>query len=142
METIEAFIAAYSLFGYTPCETADWEPEYEKLALYVDLQGTPTHAARQLPSGKWTSKLGQLEDIEHGTLEGLTGGLYGEVGQILKRPIREPEGQSAEEAMKPFVGRFHSGKGNISQNTGEQFAEIVAEKHHKQEIKGGTSSGR
>ena len=29
-----------------------------------------THAARQLPSGKWTSKLGDADDIEHNTLEG------------------------------------------------------------------------
>jgi len=46
------------------------------------------------------------------------------------------EGQSAYEALKPFIGKFHSGKGNLSQNTGEQFAEIVAEKHRKQEPKG------
>ena len=41
------------------------------------------------------------------------------------------EGQSAYEALKPFIGRFHSGKGNLSQNTGEQFAQIVARKYHK-----------
>lgn len=128
VETVEAFIEAYSLFGYTPCETADWELGSEKIALFVDSQGMPTHAARQLPSGKWTSKLGQLEDIEHDTLEGLTEGLYGKVGPILKRPIQEPEGQSASEQ---FIGKFHGGKGNLSQDTGEQFTEIVAEKHHK-----------
>ena len=47
-----------------------------------------------------------------------------------------PEGTSAYEALKPFIGKFHSGKGNLSQNTGEQFAEIVAEKHRKQGLKG------
>jgi hypothetical protein len=46
------------------------------------------------------------------------------------------EGQSALDALKPFIGRFHSGKGNLSQNTGEQFAEIVVDKHRKQEPKG------
>jgi len=86
VETMEAFVVAYGLLGYKPCETADLEPGYEKIALYRDSQDQPTHAARQLPSGKWTSKLGQLEDIEHDTLDGLDGDLYGRVGQILKRP--------------------------------------------------------
>ncbi len=85
LETLEAFIAAYFLLGYTSCDTADLEPGYEKVALYLNPQGMPTHAARQLPSGNWTSKLGRLEDIEHNMLDGLTGELYGKVGQILKR---------------------------------------------------------
>ena len=42
-----------------------------------------------------------------------------------------PESQTAYEALKPFIGRFHSGKGNLSQNTGEQFAQIVADNHLK-----------
>jgi len=46
------------------------------------------------------------------------------------------EGQSAYDAMMPFIGKFHSGKGNLSQNTGEQFTEIVAEKHRKQGFEG------
>ena len=42
------------------------------------------------------------------------------------------EGPSAYEALKPFIGKFHSGKGNLSQHTGAQFAEIVAAKHRRQ----------
>jgi len=45
----------------------------------------PTHAARQLENGRWTSKLGELEDIEH-DLHHLASGAYGAVVQILKRP--------------------------------------------------------
>jgi hypothetical protein len=48
--------------------------------------GEPTHAARQLPNGKWTSKLGRWQDIEH-ELDGLVGEMYGTVKQILKRAI-------------------------------------------------------
>ena len=29
----------------------------------IDTNGKPTHAARQLSSGLWTSKLGKLQDI-------------------------------------------------------------------------------
>jgi hypothetical protein len=50
--------------------------------------GEPTHAARQLPNGKWTSKLGRWQDIEY-ELDGLVGKMYGTVtvNQILKRAI-------------------------------------------------------
>jgi hypothetical protein len=48
--------------------------------------GEPTHAAQQLSNGKWTSKLGRWQDIEH-ELDGLVGEMYGTVKQILKRVI-------------------------------------------------------
>ncbi len=47
------------------------EPGVIKLAIYGD-DGYYTHTARQLPSGKWTSKIGKLEDIEHDSLDALT----------------------------------------------------------------------
>lgn len=59
---------------------------YEKIAIYVDDSGDPSHAARQTSSGKWTSKIGELEDIEHGSLSDLEGEAYGTVAQIMKRP--------------------------------------------------------
>ena len=54
--------------------------------MYINHDGIPVHAARQLSTGKWTSKLGALEDIEH-ELDGLMGERYGKVGKILKRLI-------------------------------------------------------
>ncbi len=86
-ESLPAFIQAFSLLGYKPCKDSNLEPGFGKVAIYFDQNGKPTHAARQLSSGKWTSKLGRLEDIEH-TLEGLENSDYGKVAQILKRPIR------------------------------------------------------
>jgi len=85
-ETLEAYIQAYQTLGYESADRDILETGYQKIAIYVDYSGIPTHAARQLPNGKWTSKLGWLEDIEH-ELDGLTGDRYGVVGQILKRPI-------------------------------------------------------
>src|SRR6266566_3667632 len=41
------------------------------LAVYADETDTPTHMARQLPTGYWTSKLGELEDIQHVGLDQL-----------------------------------------------------------------------
>lgn len=87
IETVEAFVAAYGILGYLPCTDACLEQGFEKIAVYVDARGKPTHAARQLPSGQWTSKLGLWEDIEHNTIDGLSGDTYGKVGHILRRPV-------------------------------------------------------
>ena len=83
-ETLSAYIQAYQTLGYTPCEKETLELGYTKIALYINEDSVPIHAARQLPTGKWTSKLGALEDIEH-ELEGSTGDRYGKIGQILKK---------------------------------------------------------
>jgi hypothetical protein len=69
-----------------PCEGSGLEVGFEKIALYALPDGEPTHAARQLLSGKWTSKLGRWQDIEH-ELEGLVCDRYGTVKQVLKRAI-------------------------------------------------------
>jgi hypothetical protein len=60
------------------------EDGYEKVALYGNTF-LYSHAARQLPNGKWSSKLGRSEDIEHDTPDDVAGGLYGEVHQYMKR---------------------------------------------------------
>jgi hypothetical protein len=60
------------------------EPGFEKVALFSDGLYY-THAARQLASGKWTSKLGKAEDIEHDTPDDLAGGVYGDVVQVMRR---------------------------------------------------------
>jgi len=60
------------------------EPGAEKIAVYAAGEFY-THAARQLPNGKWTSKLGAAEDIEHDTAEDVAGGLYGVVVQFMTR---------------------------------------------------------
>jgi len=94
-ETLAAFIAAYSSLGYAPCANADLEEGHEKVALYVGPAGGPTHAARQLASGLWTSKLGCMEDVEHdstGEISALGANPiyhYGEVGAILRRRAAE-----------------------------------------------------
>ena len=84
--TVDAFVAAFATLGYEPCDQPDYEPNFERIALFADEQGTPTHVARQLPSGRWTSKLGKLEDIEH-DLNDLVGSTYGSVVQVLKRAL-------------------------------------------------------
>lgn len=64
-ETMDAFIRVYESIGFQVCINHNLERGYEKIAIYVDEDGKPTHAARQKTNGMWTSKLGQLHDIEH-----------------------------------------------------------------------------
>src|SRR5262250_616506 len=44
--TLENLAAVYERLGYSACETAQFEPGIEKLAIYVESDGSPTHAAR------------------------------------------------------------------------------------------------
>jgi hypothetical protein len=85
--TILAFVLAYGTVGFMPSDDGTFEVGFEKIALY-SLAGEPTHAARQLPNGRWTSKLGDFEDIEHADLACLGGPCYGQVATYLKRPTR------------------------------------------------------
>ena len=84
---IESFVALFASQGYEISDDSDIEPGVEKVALYADING-PTHAARQIPNGRWTSKLGGQVDVEHLAPETVSGGAYGDVVVILCRPER------------------------------------------------------
>ena len=78
----------FQSIGYEDCgANTSLEPGYSKVALYAESGSLYTHAARQLPNGMWTSKLGKDIDIEHDTPDVVAGGLYGDVMQIMKRQI-------------------------------------------------------
>ena len=81
----ENYVLVFEARGYLKCEDAILEEGYEKVAIYKSKDGWFTHVARQLQNGKWTSKLGPQEDIEHSTPHGLESPGYGEVEVILKR---------------------------------------------------------
>ena len=88
---IDVLEQLFMFLGYADCGLdAEPEPGFEKVALFGQ-SIFYTHAARQLASGKWTSKLGQAEDIEHDTPHDVAGGIYGEVVQIMKRPAASLE---------------------------------------------------
>jgi len=97
--TVDAYLRAYETAGFQVCDHEGFEDGFEKIALYVKDNGTPTHAARQINGNRWTSKLGPSYDIEHPFVENwsviicmpesilfdLTG--YGRLERLLKRPI-------------------------------------------------------
>src|ERR1039458_7125107 len=84
--TLDAFVQLFRSIGYEACTDPRFERRYEQVAIFVKGQHV-THAARQLGNGKWSSKLGQWELIEH-DLEALTGSSpteYGDFQQIMRR---------------------------------------------------------
>ena len=83
--TIPAFIEAFGCCGYKIANGFDLEPGREKIAIYAKYH-IPTHAARQLEDGTWTSKLGDLEDIRHSGLDHISGDLYGYPYLAMSRP--------------------------------------------------------
>ena len=87
--TVEVYAEVFQRLGFEVCQDATFEVGVEKVAIF-GLDGSPTHAARQLEDGTWTSKLGQLEDIEHQDLDDVSEGNYGRPVLFLKR--HEPGG--------------------------------------------------
>jgi hypothetical protein len=81
------FEQAYALLGYVRCNDGSREPGFERIAIYEDDRGVPTHAARQLPSGKWSSKCGRSYDIEHDLETDAGPGRDGEDAVYMRRPI-------------------------------------------------------
>jgi hypothetical protein len=88
--TVAAFIQAYESEGYEQCDDGTFVEGYEKIAIY-EKDGDPTHAAKQTPEGKWKSKLGPWEDIEHNSLEALETwagmGGYGKATVYMRRQV-------------------------------------------------------
>ena len=87
---------AFQVFGFEECKNPALEPGWEKIALFASAASEPTHAARQLPDGRWTSKLGTLEDIMHPELEHVSGSAYGSPAVILRRRTASLEAASGE----------------------------------------------
>jgi hypothetical protein len=83
---VASLVRVFELLGFEGCDSDAPEPGYDKVALYAKGEDYE-HAARQLPGGRWTSKLGAYKDIEHDRLQDLTGGEYGTVVKLLRRPI-------------------------------------------------------
>lgn len=95
--SMETLIAVYENIGYKICDNEIPETGFKKIAIYVDSSGMPKHVARQLIKGEWTSKLGDLEDVEHMCVQVWGKAIiqmklidlssYGKLATIMKKPI-------------------------------------------------------
>ena len=85
-KSIESLREVFVGLGFEQCEDSDAEDGYRKMALY-EAQGIGNHAAVQMSSGRWRSKMGQGPVIEHLNPESLYGGMYGEVTTFMRRAV-------------------------------------------------------
>ena len=70
--TVAGLERLFRWLGFKKCGGPRLETGYQKVALYGK-QGEWTHAALQTPNGRWRSKLGKGELIEHETPNGVAG---------------------------------------------------------------------
>jgi hypothetical protein len=86
-ETLESFIKAFNTIGYVECNDGDYVEGIERIALYTHdgtRGGRPKHAAKQIDSMLWASKLGNSYDIKHHRVA-VSGGLYGRIAAYMSR---------------------------------------------------------
>jgi len=83
---LNSVVASYASLGFERDSEPVLTEGFDRVALFVDHDGDVIHAALQLASGRWTSKMGEWEDIEHDDLAALEGGEYGQVAAVLRRP--------------------------------------------------------
>jgi len=88
-DTVEGWVYIFEILGYRKTDRRDLEPEFEKIAIYVTGEGFPEHVARQVSSGKWSSKMGRGCDMEHSTLEDIEGEIVGKAEVIMKRRCKD-----------------------------------------------------
>lgn len=74
--TIEGLRKLFRWLGYKKCKGPRLERNYQKVALYAQ-QNSWTHAALQMPNGRWRSKLGDGPLLEHRAPPSLEGDEYG-----------------------------------------------------------------
>jgi hypothetical protein len=89
MASVPYLISLYRQQGFEVCADASLEAGFEKVVLYAN-GGIFQHVALQLSDGRWTSKLGGDEDVEHDSPDVLANGDYGTVVCVLKRPRPTP----------------------------------------------------
>lgn len=92
-DTPEHYAAFFKKHGFEICADGSLENGTEKLAIYAkghkySSQKEFKHVAIQQNDGKWKSKMGKLEDIEHPTTKTICCGDYGEAIIFMRRPKR------------------------------------------------------
>jgi hypothetical protein len=74
---LSSFVDMYEYMGYSITSSLVYSTTERRIAIFVK-DNKATHAAVQLDNSRWSSKLGQNQDIVH-TLSALEGPLYGSV---------------------------------------------------------------
>ena len=88
-------VEAFRTLGYEVCEDGSLDPNKDKIVLYVNGYGHVVHAARQLTDGKWTSKMGNFDDIAHESPDSVAGE-YGTPSCFMQRVRKANEAVVSE----------------------------------------------
>ena len=97
---LSTYVTFFESHGFELSDDDVLEKGYAKVTIYL-LDGMFTHVARQLSNGRWTSKIGKLEDIQHALAEiespedqpyG-----YGRASVFMKRRTQRKERQKASD---------------------------------------------
>lgn len=67
---LDCYLELFRTWGFENCNSLGPEDGYLKIAIFATDQEF-NHVAKQLPSGRWSSKGGVLHDFRHGTLDAL-----------------------------------------------------------------------
>jgi hypothetical protein len=85
---VTSLILVFASVGFRNALDGSLEHGIEKIAIYTD-GPEYTHAARQVQSGKWTSKMEAGALIQHDTPQDLEGPAYGKATKYMQRPRKE-----------------------------------------------------
>ncbi len=99
---MDAFILAFETLNYRRAENSHLQKQVQKIAILA-IDGIPEHVARQLRDGRWASKLGELVDIQHNTLEEIEGDEYGFVTIVMERRRLGPDPAPPTAEMTQFA---------------------------------------
>lgn len=83
--SLAAFTKLFKGAGYKICDDGLLEEGFIKIAIFA-ASGKATHAARQLPDGNWTHKMGADIDMT-ASLKAVEGPVYGSVVRYMKKAI-------------------------------------------------------
>jgi hypothetical protein len=81
---ISTYISYFEQKNFVRTDNKEVEIGVTKIAIYFEGEEFK-HVARQLKNGKWTSKIGDWEDVEHDNIEILFGEFYGTQTIIMQR---------------------------------------------------------
>ena len=99
-DRIESLIEVFDGLGFQQCDDGHLEDRYQKVALY-EVQGEAKHAAAQMPSGRWRSKMGHGPVIEHRSPESLSAGIYGEPTIFMRRATDDLDRSAGRNDIEP-----------------------------------------
>lgn len=69
-DDLDCYLALFRSWGYEDATSEELEDGFLKIAIFAT-DGAFDHVAKQLPSGRWSSKGGNRYDFRHGTLHAI-----------------------------------------------------------------------